>query len=157
MRGDPEVIEILNEVLTNELTAVNQYFLHARMQDNWGYRRLGGHTYAESVDEMRHADEIIQRVLFLEGHPNLQRLNPLKIGETVPEQLEADRAHELHAMVSLRRGVETARAKGDVASALLFERILAGEEEHVDWLEAQLELIRQVGEANYLAQQVHPS
>ena len=157
MRGDREIVELLNSVLTNELTAINRYFLHSRMQKNWGYRRLADHYYHESIDEMRHADEVIERVLYLGGLPNLQRLHTLRIGETVPEQLSTDREEEEKAVELLRTAIATSRAKGDVGSALLLEKLLHSEEEHIDWLDAQLELIEQVGAANYLAQQIHES
>ncbi|WP_462187231.1 MULTISPECIES: bacterioferritin [unclassified Frankia] len=154
-RGDVEIIEILNSVLTNELTTINQYFLHSRMQRNWGYRRIAEHYYRESIDEMKHADQLIERVLYLGGLPNLQRLHTLRIGETVPEQLEVDRSGEFEAVDLLRRGVALCRERGDVGSAVLLERILVSEEEHIDWLDAQLELISQLGAAHYLAQQIH--
>ena len=156
MQGDPQVIEVLNEVLTNELTAVNQYFLHARMQKNWGFTKLGDYTYSESIDEMKHADALIERILFLDGHPNVQRLDPVRIGETVPEQLEADLAVEVHAMEALRRGIVVCAEKADTVTRLLLEEILSSEEEHVDYLETQLSLIRSVGAENYLALQVEP-
>jgi bacterioferritin len=152
VQGDPQVLELLNEVLTNELTAVNQYFLHARMQKNWGFAKLGEHTYHESIDEMKHADQLIERILFLEGHPNVQRLDPVRIGETVPEQLQADMAVEVHAVDALQRGIAACQDKGDVVTRLLFESILASEEEHIDYLETQLSLLQSLGEAQYLAQ-----
>ncbi|WP_250291866.1 bacterioferritin [Frankia sp. CiP1_Cm_nod1] len=155
MRGDPEIVELLNRVLTNELTAVNQYFLHSRMQLNWGYRRLGKHTYDESIDEMRHADKLVHRVLYLGGLPNLQRLNTLRVGETPVEQLNSDRTHEIEACGLLREGIVLTRSRDDVGSAVLLEEILTSEEEHIDWLDAQLELVSQLGEAHYLAQQIH--
>ncbi|KLL12359.1 MULTISPECIES: bacterioferritin [Protofrankia] len=155
MRGDPEIVELLNRVLTNELTAVNQYFLHSRMQLNWGYRRLGKHTYDESIDEMRHADRLVHRVLYLGGLPNLQRLNTLRVGETAVEQLNSDRSHEIEACGLLREGIVLTRSRDDVGSAVLLEDILTSEEEHIDWLDAQLELVSQLGEAHYLAQQIH--
>nr|MDT0667342.1 bacterioferritin [Micromonospora sp. DSM 115978] len=142
---------ILNGVLTNELTAVNQYFLHSRMQRNWGYKRISEHYYHESIDEMKHADKLIHRVLYLDGFPNLQRLHTLRIGETVPEQLELDRTHETNAVDALRKGIATARAKGDIGTAVLLEDILTSEEEHIDWLDAQLELISQLGATEYLS------
>jgi bacterioferritin len=151
VQGDAEVIELLNEVLTNELTAVNQYFLHARMQKNWGFLKLGEYTYAESIDEMKHADLLIERILFLEGHPNVQRLDPVRIGETVPEQLEADMAVEVRAIDALQRGIAVCQDKGDVVTRLLFESILSSEEEHIDYLETQLSLLQSLGEAQYLA------
>jgi len=154
MRGDAEIVEVLNAVLTNELTAVNQYFLHSRMQRNWGYQRLSEHSYHESIDEMKHADELIERVLYLGGHPNLQRLHTLAIGENVPEQLSLDRKHEERSVEVLRSGIELCRQRGDIGSALLLERILHAEEEHIDWLDAQHELIEQVGAQIYLSQQI---
>jgi bacterioferritin len=154
VRGNDQVIEVLNEVLTNELTATNQYYLHYAMQKNWGYTRLAKHTYDESLDEMRHADQLIHRILFLEGHPNLQRLGSLRIGERVREQFESDLGIETAAMVSLRRGIDVCREAGDTVTRLLFESILASEEEHVDYLETQLSLMDGLGEQEYLALQV---
>jgi bacterioferritin len=156
MQGDPEVIEVLNEVLTNELTAVNQYFLHARMQKNWGFTRLGEYTYSESIDEMKHADALIERILFLEGHPNVQRLDPVRIGESVPEQLRADLAVELHALEALRRGIVVCSEKADTVTRLLLEDILRSEEEHVDYLETQISLVESLGESAFLQLQVDP-
>ena len=154
MQGNAEVIELLNEVLTNELTAVNQYFLHARMQKNWGFLKLGEYTYNESIDEMKHADILIERILFLDGHPNVQRLGSVRIGETVPEQFAADLAVEVRAMETLRRGIALCREKDDDVSRMLLESILASEEEHVDYLETQISLVQSLGEANYLSQQL---
>jgi len=150
------VVEVLNEVLTNELTAVNQYFLHSRMQRNWGFTRLGDYTYAESIDEMKHADLLIERILFLEGHPNVQRLDPVRIGESVPEQLAADLGVEVHAMDALRRGIVLCAEKADTVTRLLLEQILRSEEEHVDYLETQLSLLQSIGEPEYLSLQVQP-
>ncbi len=154
MQGNAAVIELLNEVLTNELTAVNQYFLHARMQKNWGFSKIAEHTYSESIDEMKHADVLIERILFLDGHPNVQRLDAVRIGESVPEQFAADLAVEIHAMEALRRGIGVCREHGDDVTRLLFERILESEEEHVDYLETQISLIQQLGETAYLSQQL---
>lgn len=154
MKGKPEIIDALNDVLTGELTAVNQYFLHARMCENWGYKRLGAKVRAESIDEMKHADKLVGRILFLEGLPNLQRLGKLTIGETVPEQLKLDLAVEQVAISKLNGYIELARSLGDNGTRELFESILEAEEDHVDWLEAQLSLIAQVGEPQYLAQQM---
>jgi bacterioferritin len=154
MRGDDRVIEVLNEVLTNELTATNQYYLHYAMQKNWGFTRLAQHTYDESIDEMKHADLLIHRILFLEGHPNLQRLGSVRIGEQVREQFEADMAIEVHALATLRRGIAVCREADDTVTRQLFESILASEEEHIDYLETQLSLIRTLGEPDYLALQV---
>jgi bacterioferritin len=156
MRGDAKVIEFLNDQLTAELTAVNQYFLHAAMQKNNGWAKLAKHTYHESIDEMKHAEALTDRILFLEGVPNLQKLNGLRIGETVREMLEADLAVEVEAVARLREGITYMRSIGDVTSAALFESILASEEEHLDYLETQLSLHDQLGEALYLAGLVEP-
>jgi bacterioferritin len=150
MRGDEQVIEFLNEQLTAELTAINQYFLHAKMQANWGYTKLAAHTRAESIDEMRHAEVLTDRILFLDGLPNYQRLFPVRIGETVPEQFSADMMVEVEAVDRLRRGIVHMRAVGDVTSAKIFESILADEEHHIDYLETQIGLLEALGEANYL-------
>jgi len=157
MRGDDAVLTHLNTILTGELTAINQYFLHSRMQRNWGYTKLAEHSYDESIDEMKHADRIIERILFLEGHPNLQRLNSLRIGESVPEQLRADLALELPAMSAMRECIETCLRVEDTGTRLLVEEILRSEEEHVDWIETQLSLLETLGEAHYLSLQVEAS
>ena len=154
MQGDLQVVEVLNEVLTNELTAVNQYYLHAAMQRNWGFTKLADYTYSESIDEMKHADLLIHRILFFEGHPNLQRLNPLSIGEGVREQLSADLDVEVRAMASLHRGIDVCRDAHDTVTGLLFESILSSEEEHVGYLETQLSLMDALGDQLYLQQQV---
>jgi bacterioferritin len=156
MQGDARVLEFLNEQLTAELTAINQYFLHARMQENMGWSRLAAHTRAESIDEMRHAELLTDRVLFLDGLPNLQRLFPLRIGQTVREMFDADMLVEVEAVERLREGLAYMRSVGDVTSARLFEDILADEEHHIDYLETQLSLIDQLGEQLYLAQHVDP-
>ncbi len=150
MRGDARVIEFLNEQLTAELTAINQYFLHARMQENWGYTKLAAHTRHEAIDEMRHAEVLTDRILFLEGLPNFQRLFALRIGETVKEQFDADMMVEIEAVDRLRRGIEYMRSVGDVTSAKIFEDIFADEEHHIDYLETQLRLIETLGAALYL-------
>lgn len=155
MRGDPKVIELLNEVLTAELTAVNQYFGHAKLCQNWGYLRLAAKIRAESMDEMHHAEELIDRILYLEGMPNLQRLGSVKLGETVVETFRLDLDLEYAALERLARAIATCNEVGDHGSRELFEHILTAEEEHTDWLETQLATIEQVGEANYLAQQIH--
>ena len=155
MQGDPEIIEVLNEVLTAELTAVNQYFLHGKLCGNWGYARLAEHSRHESIDEMKHAERITDRIIYFEGFPNYQRYFPLRIGETVPEQFEADLALETEAIERLNRGIELAVAKSDNGTRELLADILVGEEEHVDWIETQREAIRQIGLENYLAQQLH--
>ena len=149
MKGDPKVIAHLNKVLRNELTAINQYFLHSRMFDNWGLGKLAKHSHHESVDEMKHADALIKRILFLEGLPNLQDLAKLLIGETVVEILECDLALERKAHPDLRAAIADCEAIGDYISRELFEDILESEEEHIDWLETQLELVQRVGLENY--------
>ena len=154
MRGDPAIIEALNEVLTAELTAVNQYFLHAKMCDNWGYRKLAKYVRDESIDEMRHAEELIERILYLEGIPNLQRLSGLRIGEDVREQFESDLQVEYEAVARLNKGIALAVERGDGGTRELFARILLAEEEHTDWLETQLETIRQIGIELYLSHQL---
>ena len=154
MKGKPEIIDALNDILTGELTAVNQYFLHARMCENWGYKRLWEKVRAESIDEMKHADKLIHRLLYLDGVPNVQRLGKITIGETVPEQLKLDLALERTALEKLNGHIELSAKLGDNGTRELFEDILVSEEEHVDWLESQLSLIEQVGVANYLAQQM---
>jgi bacterioferritin len=150
MQGDTQVIEFLNEQLTAELTAINQYFLHAKMQENWGYTKLAAHTRYESIDEMKHAEVLTDRILFLEGLPNFQRLFPLRIGETVKEQFNADMKVEVEAVDRLRRGIVHMRSVGDVTSAKIFEDILKDEEHHIDYLETQLHLIETMGEQLYL-------
>jgi len=156
MQGDPAVLTALNDILTGELTAINQYFLHARMQKNWGFVKLGEYTYSESIDEMKHADWLIERILFLEGHPNLQRLFALRIGENVEEQLVADLEVEREAMGRLRPAIALCVDKGDTVTRLLLEQILKNEEDHVDYLETQLNLYRTLGDNLYLAQQIEP-
>ena len=154
MKGNKKLIEALNEILTGELTAINQYFVHAKMCKNWGFKRLAEKNREESIGEMKHADELIERILFLEGVPNLQRLSKVRVGETVAEQLRVDLALELEAIPNLNKAIAQAVAAGDNGTRDLLEEILESEEGHVDWLEAQLELIKQVGEQNYLAQQI---
>jgi len=154
MKGSPKVIDLLNDVLTNELTAVNQYFLHARMCENWGYDRLWHKVRAESIDEMKHADKVIERILYLEGLPNVQRLGNIKVGQTVDEQMKVDLDLEKAAIPVLNRGIELCRSEGDNGTADLLEDVLEDEEEHANWLEAQLTLIQQVGLQNYLAEQI---
>ena len=152
--SDAAVVKVLNEVLTGELTAINQYFLHAKICQDWGYERLHTKIHHESIDEMKHASDLIERVLYLNGLPNVQRLGRIRIGEDVKEILEADLALEYEALPRLQEGIATCTQAGDNGTRLLLEQILASEEEHVDWLEAQLELISQVGLENYLAQQL---
>jgi len=155
MQGDAEILEFLNEALTNELTSINQYFLDAKMLANWGYERLAEKYREESIDEMKDAETLIDRILYLEGVPNLQRLSPLHVGETAPEKLQAALDLEIISIERLNRGIELSVGKGDNGTAELLEKILEGEEEFADWLETQFELIQQVGEAHYLAQQIH--
>ena len=154
MKGNEEVLQLLNQLLTNELTAINQYFVHAKMCENWGFERLAHKIRDESIDEMRHADQVISRILFLEGVPNLQRYHKLRVGETVKEQFESDLQLEYAAIAFLNQGIKLTRDTGDNASEDMMTRILVSEEQHTDWIETQLELIRQVGEQNYLAQQM---
>ncbi|MCF2531262.1 bacterioferritin [Yinghuangia soli] len=152
MHGDPQILELLNEQLTAELTAINQYFLHAKLQEHWGYAKLASWTRHESIDEMKHAETLTDRILFLEGLPNYQRLNALRIGQTLEEMFRADLAVEMEAIERLRGGILVMREKGDATSANIFEDILADEESHVDYLETQLDLLKKLGEPLYVAQ-----
>jgi len=154
MKGDAAIIDLLNEVLTGELTAINQYFLHAKMCQNWGFVRLADVFRKESIDEMKHADWLIERVLYLEGLPNVQRLGKVNVGQNVVEMLKNDYAVECTAIPLLNRGIQKCREAGDNGSEALLTKILVSEEEHTDWLEAQIELVKQLGEQNYLAQQI---
>jgi len=154
MKGDLKVIEYLNKALYNELTAINQYFLHARMLKDWGFTRLGEHEYQESLDEMRHADQLIERILFLEGLPNLQQLGKLMIGENVEEILNCDLKLEHIAVPDLKAAIAYCETVSDYVSRELLEKILESEEEHIDWLETQLSLIEKVGASNYMQSQM---
>lgn len=155
MQGNEAVLEFLNEVLTAELTAINQYFIDSKMMANWGYDRLADKVRADSIDEMKDAEKLIDRILYLDGVPNLQRLGSVRVGESVPEKLRLALQVETEAIERLNRGIALCTEVGDHGSREVAETILAGEEEHADWLETQLELIRQVGEAHYLAQQIN--
>jgi len=154
MKGNKKVLEVLNDVLTGELTSINQYFVHAKMCENWGFLRLYEIIHKESIEEMKHADELIERILYLEGLPNMQRLYKVNVGETVPEQLKLDRQTEVEAIARLNKGVALCVEVGDNGTRDLLEGILTSEEEHLDWLETQLALLGTIGEAHYLAQQV---
>ena len=154
MKGDPKVIEVLNSVLTAELTAINQYFLHARMCKDWGYDKIGDFVHKESIEEMRHAQSLTDRILFLEGVPNMQKLDKLNIGENVLEQFKSDLQMEYLAVDRLRNGIKVCFEAGDHTSRELLETILSDEEGHVDWLEAQLGVIKDIGIESYLAEQL---
>jgi bacterioferritin len=154
MKGDKKVIQLLNKALYNELTAINQYFMHAKMLEDMGFEKLAAKEREESIDEMKHADILMERILFLEGLPNLQDLGKLRIGESVEEMLKCDLAMELDAIPDLRDGVEYCESVRDYVSRDLFQEILDSEEEHVDWLETQISLIEKVGEQNYLQSQL---
>ena len=155
MRGKDKVIAHLNDALRAELTAITQYFLHAEMQENWGYHRLGGTIKKQSIDEMKHAEQVIERILFLDGTPNLGMGLGLKVGQNVKAQLENDLALEIEAVAHYNAAIKTCVAEGDNTSRELFERFLKDEEKHVDMLEAQLHIIQEAGIQNYLAQQIH--
>lgn len=154
MKGDADVIDLLNELLTHELTAINQYFVHSKMCANWGYHRIAKKKREESIEEMHHADWVIDRILFLEGVPNMQRLNPVRVGEDVVEQHEVDLELELEARERLVRGIQLCTQRGDHGTRVLLEKILAEEEDGIDWLEAQLHVIKEIGKERYLAQQL---
>jgi bacterioferritin len=154
LKGNPEVVAYLQEVLKGELTAINQYFLHAEMMENWGYRKLAGITRKESIEEMMHAEKLIERILYLDGAPNMSELFPLRIGHNLKAQLENDLALEYEAVPRLNKAINAAVAAGDNGSRDLFEKILVDEEHHVDFLEAQLHMIGEMGYENYLAQQI---
>ncbi len=155
MKGEPAIIKALNEVLTAELTAINQYFVHHKMCENWGYERLAKKKREESIEEMKHADDIIGRILYFEGVPNLQRLSPVRVGENPIEQHKLDLALETEAVDRLNKTIALCREKGDNGSRELLEDILVNEEESVDWLEAQLHIIEEIGKEQYLAEQIH--
>jgi bacterioferritin len=154
MNGNPEILKVLQEVLSAELTAINQYFIHARMLRNWHYMRLADHTEKESIGEMKHAQEAMDRILYFDSIPNMQKYMKINVGKTVPEMMKLDLAVEHDAVKRLNRGIALATEKGDNGTRALFEKILVSEEEHIDWLEAQLQQIKDMGAENYLAQQI---
>jgi bacterioferritin len=155
MKGDSKIIQALNEVLTSELTAINQYFVHAKMCENWGYQKLAAKKREESMEEMKHADEVIDRILLLDGIPNMQRLSPVKVGEEPVEQHQVDLALEVDAQKRLNDAIALCRDKADNGTRELLERILKDEEDSIDWLESQLHLVKEVGRERYLAEQIH--
>jgi bacterioferritin len=155
MKGNPEVIEALNDVLTAELTAINQYFVHAKMCTNWGYKKLAAKKREESIEEMKHADEVIERILFLDGVPNMQRLYPVRVGEDPIEQHRLDLAVETEAHTRLNKAIALAVAKADNGTRDLLETILKSEEDSIDWLEAQLHIVEEIGKERYLSEQIH--
>jgi bacterioferritin len=154
VKGDADILKILQEVLSAELTAINQYFIHARMLRNWRYMKLADHMEKESIGEMKHAQEAIDRILYLEGVPNMQKYMKINVGKNVPDMMKVDHALELDAVERLNRGIAVATEKGDNGSRALFEKILVSEEEHIDWIEAQIQQIKDIGPENYLAQQI---
>jgi bacterioferritin len=154
MKGNEQVVQVLNDVLCAELTGINQYFIHAMMCGNWHYKRLAEHIRKESIEEMQHAQQVIDRILYFDGAPNMQKYMKINVGRTVPDQFRADLEVEYQAIPRLNKGIEVARAHGDNGTRSLLEGILEDEEEHVDWLEAQLGIIEEIGVENYLAQQV---
>ena len=155
MKGDSKIVEALNEILTSELTAINQYFVHAKMCENWGYQKLAAKKREESIEEMKHADEVIDRILFLDGVPNMQRLNPVKVGEEPLEQHQVDLELEVDARKRLNDAIALCRDKSDNGTRELLEKILKDEEDSIDWLESQLHLVKEVGRERYLAEQIH--
>ena len=154
MQGSPKVIEFLNEALTSELTAINQYFAHAKICENWGYNRLAAKYRAESIEEMNDAEKLMERILLLEGKLDVQRLNSIRIGKTVPEQLASDRSLEEHAIAMYRRGVALTLDEGDPGTRELLEQLVVGEEEHLDWIESQQQIISDIGVERYLQSQI---
>jgi bacterioferritin len=155
VRGDAQILEVLNEILTAELTGINQYFVHSKMCENWGYKRLAKKKWDESIDEMKHADSVIERILFLEGTPNMQRLNHVRIGEDAVEQHRLDLAMEHEAVERYNRAIALCIQKNDAGTREMLEHILESEEEGVDWLEAQLHIVDEIGKERYLAEQIH--
>jgi bacterioferritin len=156
MKGNEKIIELLNDLLTSELTAINQYFLHARLCQHWGFQKLWAKLRAESIDEMKHADLLIDRILYLDGLPNVQRYNKVNVGENVPEMFRLDLEIENHSVKTYNDGAELCRSLNDHGTRELLERILIDSEAHQEWIETQLDLIRKIGAENYLAQQINP-
>lgn len=154
MKGDPEILKLLQDVLSAELTAINQYFIHARMLRNWRYMKLADHAEQESIGEMKHAQDAMDRILYLDGIPNMQKYMKINVGKTIPEMMKVDLELEYDAVKRLNHGIQLATQKGDNGSRVLFEKILVSEEEHIDWLEAQVQQIKDIGAENYLAQQI---
>ena len=154
MKGDPEILKLLQDVLSAELTAINQYFIHARMLRNWRYMKLADYMEKESIGEMKHAQEAMDRILYLDGIPNMQKYMKINVGKNVPEMMKVDLDLEYDAVKRLNHGIQLATQKGDNGSRALFERILVSEEEHIDWIEAQIQQIKDIGAENYLAQQI---
>jgi bacterioferritin len=154
MKGNDEVIQVLQDVLCAELTAVNQYFIHARMNENWGYKKLAAYILKESIEEMRHAQNLIDRILYFDGAPNMQKYMKINVGRTVPEQFDFDLQVEYDAVARLNKGIELSRERGDNGTRALLEKMLKDEEEHIDWLEAQIGIVEKIGVENYLAQQM---
>ena len=153
MKGNDEVIQVLQDVLSAELTAINQYFIHARMNENWGYKKLAAYVLKESLEEMRHAQDLIDRILYFDGAPNMQKYMKINVGKTVPEQFEFDLKVEYDAVARLNKGIELSRERGDNGTRALLEKMLKDEEEHIDWLEAQLHQIKEMGYERYLSNQ----
>ena len=154
MKGNDEVLTLLNNLLTNELTAINQYFVHAKMCENWGYKKLAAHKRHESIEEMRDAEAIMNRILYFDGIPNMMRMNPVKVGEDPVEQHKCDLALEVDAVERLNQAIALCRNKGDNGTAEILEHILKGEEESIDWLESQLHIVKDIGRERYLAEQI---
>ena len=154
MKGNEEIIQVLQDVLCAELTAINQYFIHARMNENWGYKKLAEYIRKESIEEMQHAQKVIDRILYFDGQPNMQKYMKINVGRSVPDQLQADLDVEYQAVPRLNKGIEVARNLGDNGTRALLEAILKDEEAHVEWLEAQIGIVKEIGVENYLAQQL---
>jgi bacterioferritin len=155
MQGHPDILEALNDILTSELTAINQYYVHYKMCENWGYQKLAQRMRAESMEEMKHADQLIERILYFDGVPNMQRLNPVRVGESVPEQMDVDLALEMEAVARLNTAIQLCHERNDNGTREMLEDMLRQEEEAVDWTEAQIGIIKEIGKENYLAEHIH--